>query len=57
MDFQNKYIELVATIKGRKEGYENFLTTCGDSETKTVQDTKAQVEELEKLIGIINKQK
>ena len=60
MDYENNYRELRATIEGRLEGYNSFLNGFSEEvleNYKVTRDARAQKEELEYLLGIINRQK
>ena len=57
MDFAEKYIRLVANIRGSLEGTNNFLEGMGKGFDKfeVVMKAKAQREELERIVELINK--
>ena len=55
-EWRNKYNELRAQIRGRKDGTQSFLDNMGqnNNETYIVTDARAQLETLNELINIIN---
>lgn len=57
MDYENNYRELRATIEGRIEGYEGFLSLMTDRELETVKTAEAKLKELKYLAELLNKQK
>tara|TARA_R110000823_G_scaffold93119_1_gene204034 strand:+ start:729 stop:941 length:213 start_codon:yes stop_codon:yes gene_type:complete len=55
-EWRNKYRELRAQIRGRKDGTQSFLDNMIESnnESYVVTDARAQLETLNELINIIN---
>tara|TARA_R110000868_G_scaffold219348_1_gene470274 strand:- start:22 stop:234 length:213 start_codon:yes stop_codon:yes gene_type:complete len=55
-EWRNKYYELRAQIRGRKDGTQSFLDNMGqnNNETYIVTDARAQLKTLNELVNIIN---
>ena len=58
MDYENNYRELRATITGRSDAYQSFLSGQSEEDTQhfeVTRNAKAALEELQHLLKIIEK--